>query len=196
MTTPASNSENPTTATDSTLEQALDRFIEASIASWSELPQMEFDPQWPSPCYQDQADQAVPVSWKPVRQQQRSDMFERLQQALEEPIHPSIKSYYLSYWSDPLPAHSAQGELDLLFAWSEEDLERLRANLIGHALGRRRLKQPLSLFFGCTKPEEYVLAVDNQSGAVVLEQPGRKGSDRIADSLATFIQQLRPGSFQ
>lgn len=191
-------SEQPSTqgSTEDSLEQALDRFVETSIKQWPALPQLEFDSEWPSPCYQqDQADDQGMVCWQPVRQQQRSDMFERLEQALEEPIHPSIKAYYLRYWSDPLPARSSQGELDLLFAWSEEDLERLRGNLVGHALGRRRLKQPLTLFFGCTKPEEYVLAVDNATGAVVLEQPGRKGYDHIADSLTDFIRQLQPEQF-
>ncbi|WP_341537580.1 SecY-interacting protein [Motiliproteus coralliicola] len=196
MTTPISQQSQPVSASDQNLEQALQRFIDDSLAHWPALPLVEFDPLWPSPCYQEQADNQGQIPWRPVRQQQRSDMFERLEKALEETIHPSIKSYYLSYWSDPLPARSAQGELDLLFAWSEEDLERLRANLIGHAMGRRRLKQPLSLFFGCTKPEEYVLAVDNRTGAVLLEQPGRKTSERIADSLAEFIQQLKPAQFE
>ena len=86
--------------------------------------------------------------------------------------------------------------LDFDAIWNSEDYERLRANLIGHALGRIKLKQPLSLFFGCTHPEEYVLSINNSSGQVMLEQPGKKANDCIAESLADFLNQLQPIAIQ
>lgn len=177
-----------------TVEQALDRFIQASIKQMQppNLPRIEQDPQWPSLCYRGEPDAEGRVGWQPTRQALGSDMFERLELALETPVHPDIKAYYQRYWSDPLPARSPQGQLNLLFVWNEEDYERLRANLIGHALGRIKLKQPLSLFFGCTYPEEYVLAIDNSSGQVILEQPGKKSRDPVAASLAEFLDLLQP----
>jgi SecY interacting protein Syd len=176
------------------VEQALDRFIQASIDQTQahSLPRIEQDPQWPSPCLRGEPDAEGRVGWQPTRQSGGNDMFERLECALETPIHPDIKSYYQRFWSDPLAAHSPQGQLNLLFVWNEADYERLRANLIGHALGRIKLKQPLSLFFGCTYPEEYVLAIDNSTGQVVLEQPGKKFSDPVAASLAEFLERLKP----
>ncbi len=176
------------------VEQALDRFIEASIKQMQppHNPRIEQDPLWPSRCYRGEPDNTGMVDWQPTRQTQSNDMFERLELALETPIHPDIKAYYQRYWSDPLLAHSPQGQLNLLFVWNTDDYERLRANLIGHALGRIKLKQPLSLFFGCTAPEEYVLAIDNSSGRVMLEQPGKKASDPLAASLAEFLNQLQP----
>lgn len=176
------------------VENALDRFIQASIKltqspnSW----RIEQDPDWPSSCYRGEPDAASMQSWQPTRQEQSNDLFERLELALETPIHPDIKQYYQRYWSDPLPARSPQGQLQLLFVWNPEDYERLRANLVGHALGRIKLKQPLTLFFGCTYPEEYVLTVDNLSGQVMLEQPGKKSSELVAASLAEFLDQLTP----
>ncbi|MEH6824378.1 MAG: SecY-interacting protein [Motiliproteus sp.] len=176
------------------VEDALDRFIQNSI----KLPHspdrwhIEQDPDWPSACYRGEPDATGMQCWQPTRQEQSNDLFERLELALETPIHPDIKAYFQRYWSDPLPARSPQGLLQLLFVWNPEDYERLRANLIGHALGRIKLKQPLSLFFGCTYPEEYVLAVDNQSGQVILEQPGKKSSEPVAASLAEFLEQLTP----
>ncbi len=177
----------------STVEQALDRFIQSHLELNTNPPgRIEFDTQWPSECYQGQPDSDGLIDWKPVLQGQPNDLFERLEQALEVEIHSDIKAYYSRYWSDPLPAQSPQGQLNLLFVWNSQDLERLRANLIGHALGRQRLKQPLSFFFGCTDPEELVLSVDNNSGQVMLEQPGKKRCDVIAPSLADFLTQLTP----
>ncbi len=63
--------------------------------------------------------------------------------------------------------------------------------LIGHALTQRRRKLPLTLFFACTEPEDFILSVDNVSGQVVLEQPGQAPMRVIAESLADFIGQLQ-----
>ena len=177
----------------SAVEQALDHFIESHLQiTANQPPQIEFDSQWPSECYQGEPNNDGLIDWQPVRQQQHNDLFERIEQALETTIHPDLKAYYNRYWSDPLAAHYPKGQLNLLFVWNTEDLERLRANLIGHALGRQRLKQPLSFFFGCTVPEEFVLVLDNDSGQVMLEQPGKRKSDLIAPSLAEFLTQLTP----
>ena len=180
---------------DTPLQQALDRFVEQReqlLRQQNAIPSIEYDPDWPSSCYLDQPEPGGTTAWLPQRQQPSTDLFERLEHALEQPIHPDLIDYYTRYWSDPLRARSTQGLLDLLFVWNPADYERLRANLIGHALGRRRLKQPLTLFFGCTHPEEYVLTLDNASGQVMLEQPGRKASDILAPSLADFINSLTP----
>ncbi|MFT5720568.1 MAG: SecY interacting protein Syd [Motiliproteus sp.] len=176
------------------VEQALDRFIRATTEQPQalSLPRIEQDPLWPSPCLRGEPDTEGMVDWQPTRQSGGSDMFERLESALETPIHPDIKAYYQRFWSDPLAAHSPEGQLNLLFVWNDEDYERLRANLVGHALGRIKLKQPLSLFFGCTYPEEYVLAIDNSTGQVMLEQPGKKFSNPVAASLAEFLDRLEP----
>lgn len=179
-----------------TIDQALDRFITTYIEAYTQhhgqLPCTEADPEWPSDCYQGSADNSGMQHWSPVLQQQHHDLFERIGSALDSPVHPDVVNYYSRYWSDPLPARSPSGDLSLLFAWNEQDLERLRGNLIGHLLDCRRHKRPPALFFGCTEPEEYVLSVDNQTGEILLEQPGSKRFDRIAPSLAEFLQSLRP----
>ena len=91
-----------------------------------------------------------------------------------------------------MPATAAQGECDLLQVLSAEDFERLQENLIGHILMKRRLRQPETLFFGLTSDDDYILTIDNSSGAVLLEQVGKKSDDKLADELAGFIQALAP----
>lgn len=184
------------------LEQALDRFIQRFLdqqrSLGGSLPQVEFDALWPSPCYQlsarerADADEGQPVPWQPVRQAVRNPLFDGLAQALETPIHPDIETFYGRYWSEHLPASSQEGGLSLLQLWNDEDYERLRGNLVGHALAKRKQRQPLTLFFGCTEPDEYVLSIDNESGRVLLEQPGRKPLRELAPSLADFIDRLTP----
>jgi len=179
-----------------TIEQALDRFMADYLAAFQrhhgQPPSIEADPEWPSACLQGPVDANGLQHWQPVRQPQATDLFERIGSALDSPVHPDLAAYYSRYWSDPLPARCATGDLSLLFVWNEADFERLRGNLIGHLLDCRRNKRPPALFFGCTEPEEYVLSVNNASGEVVLEQPGAKRFDRVAPSLAAFIASLQP----
>jgi SecY interacting protein Syd len=119
------------------------------------------------------------------------DMFERLSEALEIDIPHSIIDYYTSYWSQPIKATHSEGELSLIFVWNPEDLERLRENLIGHALSKRRLRQTISFFIATTEPDgEQIISVECGSGRVLLERPGHKKFSVLADDLETFLSQV------
>ena len=118
-------------------------------------------------------------------------MFKRLEEALGYSIHPDVIAWYSRYWSDPLPASCSEGDLNLLFLWNEQDTERLRSNLIGHLLNKQKLKHKPTLFFACTEPDgEMFLSVDNESGEVWLEQPGKQPQRKLANSLTEFISGL------
>jgi len=178
------------------LGASLDSFIERSITIQREhfgsLPQLPYDPQWPSPCIvESEPTEHQTIHWRPARQHAASDMFERLATALEIELHPDIVAWYTRYWSDPLPARHPEGDLTLLFCWNEEDMERLRGNLIGHMMAKQKQRQPLSLFFACTDGDE-IMTLDNADGSVWLERPGRKPLKRLATSLAEFLARLSP----
>ncbi len=180
----------------STVDQALDRLFEDFLALYTtdenQSPVTEYDSDWPSCCYQRKVDNGTAVPWKPVRQQQQHSLFEGLESALETEIHPDIKAYYGRYWSDPIPAEFNHDKLSLLFVWNDDDYERLRANIIGHALSKQKIKQPLTFFFACTEPEELVLSLENSTGKILLEKPGRPPLQEIAPSMADFLSQLTP----
>lgn len=172
---------------------ALKHFVE----HWKQLhegnlPQIDFDAQSLSPCYTQTTKDGHPTTWQPTAQSTPTDMFERLADALETPLHPDIIAYYSSYWSDPLLAQSSEGDLVLLHAWNEADMERLRGNLIGHALNKRRQRLPLTLFFACTEPDDGILSINNQDGSVWLEYPGKPPIREIAPSLGEFLARLTP----
>lgn len=194
---------NHTTSIDATetLNQHLSTFIEYWYQQQSEHnPQhllIEFDEQWPSPCYlyeaqqSDQTSGSQRVKWQPVKQTTQ-DMFCRLSDALDAVIHPDIITYYTSYYSNNIQASSADGDLELLQVWNPQDMERLRSNLIGHALDKKKRRQPLSFFFAITTPDEGMLCLDNNSGEIWYEIPGKKPVRKIANSMSEFILSLQP----
>lgn len=180
----------------SSLTESLDRYFDtalnAQLDKYGQESSCTYDPEWPSPCIlSDDPVEGSSVRWKPVRQNPASDMFSRLSAALEIDIHPDIVTWYTRFWSDHLQANHPEGDLTLLFCWNEEDMERLRANLLGHIMAKQKQRQPLTLFFACTDGDEF-MSVNNDDGSVWLERPGKKPIRQLADSLAAFLSTLTP----
>ena len=179
----------------SVLDQAMDDFIlrYQEAPSAVELLQIEYDQNWPSPCYTQHKTDGEPVGWAPVMREIPGD-FKGIETALEMKIHPDVVSFYGRYWSDNLNAETKQGKLQLLQAWNEADFERLQENLIGHIMMKRRLKQVETLFFALTDEEDFILTIDNSSGAVLLEQIGLVAKETLAPNLSSFFEQLQPSN--
>jgi len=154
---------------------------------------VEFDSDWPSLCYLSQGslEQGKHYPWQPIKQEHQ-DMFERLSDALEIKVHPDLISYFSSYWSNHIPATSKDGDLELLQVWNQDDMERLRSNLLGHALDKKKRKHELSFFFAVTTSEDGMLCINNDSGEIWYEIPGKKPKRKIADSLYDFLLSLTP----
>lgn len=185
-----------TDAADIKTEQALDAFMQrlSKLHQQDGWPLTPFDPDWPGQCYQREAEPGVQVTWQPTRNTQGTELFAGLANAFEQPVHPSVVTFYSRYWSDHLPAILPDGrEVSLLQIWNEEDFERLRGNLVGHALSKRKQRRPLTLFFATLEPDtDRFFSVDNADGSVWLERAGKAPLERIANSLADFLDQLTP----
>jgi SecY interacting protein Syd len=171
--------------------QALTNLIKRTLAlTESGLITAEFDPDWRSPCEIEQS--GTKTLWRPVEQVPPVS-FEGLGHALEIEIHPDICSYYSSYWSGTLEANSDEGRVSLIQLWNEDDFERLIANLIGHSLAKYRTRSPFSVFFATTDPDsELFLSICNDTGQVLLEEPGKPPLQTVETDISTFLDRLEP----
>lgn len=171
-------------------------------------PTVEYDADWPSPCEVghwfyaetpgDLEQNPTPlIHWQPQARWTDSQSgwpgdFDGLEKALDVPIHPDFKALF-SHWSATLELNAPDGHVSLLQLWNSADVERYIENLIGHILVQRRARAPLTLFFACTEPDsELILSLDNATGMVVLEQPGRRPEREVATNLAEFLATLEP----
>lgn len=175
---------------------ALEFFIESTLKTYPHLERWH-DPDWPSPCECGEPfrgpDGEQRILWRPVRRHIPGDDLAGLERALEIPIHPDIKTYYGTYWSGSLEATAPQGHVSLIQLWNAEDADRLVENLIGHALAKRQARSPFSVFFACTEPDaDTFLSIDNETGRVLLEEPGRRPLRTVADGLEAFLDTLVP----
>ncbi|MDA0789075.1 MAG: SecY-interacting protein Syd [Proteobacteria bacterium] len=171
---------------------ALTRLIESALAQTDEgCFTTPFDEDWRSAAELDRFIEGQSC-WRPVRQSDPVD-FSGLANALEQPIHPDIIDYYGSFWSGTIETESAEGQVSLIQLWNPDDFDRLIENLIGHALMKRRQKQPFTTFFANTGADSQLfLSVDNQTGQVLLEEPGKPPLRAVQDNLANFLNRLTP----
>lgn len=177
------------------LATAWRNFIERSL-DWYQQQQQplltERDKQLPSLC------EVAPVGndqveWKPVLLKPQLD-FSAVEQALELQLHQDIKHFYGTWLGGGLAASHAEGKLLLLMPWHEADGDRLKENIIGHILMKRRLKQRETVFIAVTDDEQVVISVLNETGEVFAEKVGKEVEHKLADNLAEFLQQLEPAS--
>lgn len=181
----------------SDVASVLKGFVARYTAEFPDLYEIH-DPQWRSPCEVGEPhawpDGTQVVRWRPVARRYAED-FAGLENALETAIHPDIKAYYGAFWSGGLEARASEGHVSLILLWNPADADRLVENLIGHAMAKQRARAPFSVFFACTEANsELFLTVENDSGRVLLERPGRKPLRMVAESLAAFLSELEPAS--
>lgn len=181
-----------------TLTDTVDLFFDHYRKSHRVLTTLH-DPEWPSPCevgtpYKDEQGNPI-IAWQPVKRHLSQDDFAGLENALEMPIHPDVKTHYGAYWSANLEAEAPDGHVSLLYLWNPADTERLIENLIGHALACRQNRTPFSVFFACTEPDsDLFLTINNTTGQVQLEAPGRPPVRVVSDCMQSFMSLLVPAS--
>lgn len=153
------------------------------------LPSAEHDPDWPSACIVGSPEHDR-CFWQPVPMQPAVDL-DRLGDALEVRLHPAWVTLFSVQWSAALPLKYNGGDFELLQLWNAQDADNLIANQIGHALEKRRVRQPLTLFFGLVD-DDRLLSLDNQTGAVLLETLGATGPEEVIADLESFLAACEP----
>lgn len=131
-------------ATKNAVVQFTQQYTEQFEQAHGHLPVAEKDAQWPSPCEAGDKDNEY-CFWtpKPIADDIN---FDNVEQALELSFHQDIKDYFLSVYSEDIHASHSEGRLSLLFAWNQDDFDRLQQNIIGHILMKRKLKQAETVF--------------------------------------------------
>jgi SecY interacting protein Syd len=171
------------------LSQHLIEFSESFVKKYQSknghLPIADVDEQWDSPCIQGKHSELMDL-WRPVIIDDKLS-FSNVEQALELTLHEDICHYFSTIYSDSINASCEHGQLTLLFPWCKQDFDRLQENIIGHVLMKRKLKQPITIFFALTDDDDLILSLNNETGEIWVERIGFEPHKKIADSMKNFF---------
>jgi len=170
------------------LDALLIRYVNLFKNDTPQLPSVPFDSAWRSPCEDSHNDTLN--FWRP-KERSEPELFSELESALEIKFHPDIKDFYGSFWSNGICVERDDINFSLIQVWNEEDQANLKENLLGHAFAKIKARLPLSFFIGCTYGDD-VVCLEQESGQIVLEKPGRKAHKVLSDSLENFLISLEP----
>ena len=173
------------------LGSLFERFIGVWQTEQGRLPTLPYEPEWKSLCQDGEPDADGNITWQPRLRYPIGD-FSGVESALELTLHPDIKAFYGSYWSETIRADSPNGGLDLIQVWNRQDFDRLLENIIGHVIAKRRARHAITVFVAPTDEEEYFLSIDNQTGEVYLESPGLAPVRTLATSVCELLDSLAP----
>ncbi len=148
----------------------------------------DYDPDWQSPCQLAKRDETT-IFWQPVDRAQDFDL-KNIEQALDLTIHPDITAFYCRFFAPTLAVKWQQDDISLIQVWNQEDFEILQENLLGHLMMKQKLKQKLTVFIATTANDEYFISLLNATGEIFLERVGCEPKQKLADSLAEFIEQV------
>jgi len=171
------------------LDSLLTRYINLFSAQDHKLPKANFEPFWPSPCLIEDFDNKDAL-WRP-KERKNYQLFDQLESSLEIIFHPDIKQFYGSFWSNGIAVEREDINFNLIQIWNEEDEEHLKENILGHVFAKIKSRLPLSFFIGCTFGDD-VICLEQESGKIVLEKPGRKAHKELSPNMESFLISLTP----
>ena len=171
------------------IDTLTDTFIEQTKLATGKLPVVEQDADWPSPCEVGDVDDNGFIQWQPCKISEELG-FENVEEAIGYGLHEDIKQFFCHCYAEPISASCSEGGLELLFAWSKADFDRLQQNIIGHLLMKKRLKQEPTIFFAITDEDDINLVIKNDTGEVWIEPIGCEPKTLIANNLAEFLSTL------
>jgi SecY interacting protein Syd len=164
------------------------------------LPSLCLEEPWPSPCIIETTAETVDDLTTKTNEQTHfwqhtvknmDNIFVDLERALELDFHPDIHTFYATFWSNGIRVEHSDVDFALIQTWNEEDQENLKENILGHCFAKMKARLPLTVFIGCTDSNE-IISIENESGSIVLERPGRKAHKILAQNLESFLLELNP----
>ncbi|QEH34888.1 SecY interacting protein Syd [Aquisphaera giovannonii] len=146
------------------------------------------DPEWTSPCEVGEPDGDARIRWRPVEITPPPDFLD-VEAEAGVILHPDVKEFYGSYFGRCDEQHFRGMTALLKVSWNPEELAILKRQIVEHLRICPTIPAPFTVFFASTDGDPF-FSVDNASGEVLLEEPGRPDAKVVAPSLAAFLAEV------
>ena len=169
------------------LDRLASEYVAAVEARDGGLPTVPYDPEWESVAVVGRACDEQ-MFWQPALRHD-SFSFEAIASALEAELPKECDEYFGHFWSGAIPVIWDERPFELLQLWNHDDENNLMHNILGHSLEKKRVKEPLTVFFALVDDARF-LSVDAESGVVVLEEVGGGRPEEVASDLASLLSSV------
>jgi hypothetical protein len=168
----------------------MESYFERLASSWrqrgSALPRVAVTGDEQPLIYEGAPDEFGYVQWRPTKKTIQTDLTP-IEDAIEKPLHPSIKDYWNSYWFGELAGKYGKLGITLMPVLPGIELQSFLTQLVGYKEAHQdRLEHiPIGVEFNGD-----LVVVNNQTGEVQLEDYERGEFRTIAPSLEALIAGL------
>lgn len=173
-------------------EIALQQFTQRYITTWQRqthnFPRSEELYGIDSPCIV--RTDAEAIYWQAERQQP-SKTLHIAETLINITIRPELHQFYGLQYAGDMHAQWQNQALTLIQAWNGEDFKRLEQNLIAHLQMQKRLKRQPTPFIASTPQDTQIIAVNNVTGEVGLEELISGEITVLCGDLPQFLSQLQ-----
>jgi SecY interacting protein Syd len=105
-------------------------------------------------------------------------------------LHPDAGAFYGSWWSGEVELRYEGEATRPTTVWNEEELEEVWARLRDHLESQRQAGMPCRTVPIAGSDSDRYFALNNETGEVVLEEPGHPPLRVVAPSLVQFLASL------
>jgi len=149
---------------------------------------IEHDDEWDSPCRVGNPDDDGMITWQPVTIDPPPD-FSAIEEILGGPMHPDAKQLFGSCYAGPVEGRHSGEPVSLMTVWNSIDLRRRLDGIRQHVELCRAEGMRFSIPVANTD-SDYLFAIDNATGEVLLGEVGYPLKQIVAPSLAQFLSEL------
>lgn len=130
------------------------------------------------------------VFWQPKLE--NTQTFAIVEEVMNLRINPAAADFYCVQLAGDLSAYWHEKPISLIQIWNQEDFRHFEANLLGHLEMQRKRKMRPTVFIATTQDESELISIDNQTGAIILENLTTKTATELAPNLTAFLNELMP----
>lgn len=168
-------------------KKALIDFTTRWIKQFDNAPKSEELHAIPSPCII--KTEQLAVYWQPFLLQPAKTLA-IAEQLVGITLQQSAHIFYGTQYAGNMSAKFEQTNLVLLQAWNDDDFSNLEQNIIAHLLQQKKLRRLPTIFIAATDESTEIVALNNLTGEVVIEDLISGEVRPLAENLTCFLNKL------
>jgi hypothetical protein len=174
------------------VKKALNKYFKELLDYWNRkygtLPKTSWDEDVNPLLFQAEPDEEEYIYWKPKLKDRHED-FDKIEKMIGITINSTVKEYFDSYWFLEIEGFYNSKRINLEPNEPDKDIVRYFQNMKQYEKNIGNLFRYIQI--GVISPEDMSIAVDNETGKIVIQDYETGNVEVMAESLEELIEGLR-----